>query len=329
MGRPHFAGRTSRVTLGALLGLIVSNGLVFRPCRAQTRDHASAPETPLAEARQRYQHALALFEQGDHRAALVEFREAYRLAPSFRILYNIALVNVALDDSAAAIQAFENYLQEGGANVPRERSEEAERLISRLAHGAASLTLDVPELDARVFVDALEVGRSPLLRRVWLNPGRHSVSVRGDDGQVETRVVDAVGGDQRVLSFAPPPLKPADATASPQATPVDVASSKSHGWIPYAITGALGAAAIATGSIALVEFGHEQALKERKGVLRGDLQDAGSSVEHWALATDLLIGATAIAGGVSIYLALRPHPRAHAATFFVSPPARVSIQWSF
>jgi hypothetical protein len=325
---------------GIVIGLIVSNGLVLRPCRAQSSDREAASpasEAALTEARQRYQHALALFEKGEHRAALAEFEQAYRLAPSFRIYYNIALVNLALNDSAGAIQAFERYLQDGGANVSKERSEEVERQVSRLSHQAASLTLDVPQPGARVFVDALEVGKSPLLRRVWLNPGRYGVSIRGQDGHLETRVVDVVGGDERVLSFAPTPLKPiettalkpVETTASPQASAADVPSGRVLRWTAYAVTGALGAATIATGSIALIERGNERAAQQREGVSAGELRDARSTVEHWALATDLLLGATAVAGGISIYLALRPPARGHTMSLVVSPPGEVSFHWNF
>ncbi len=282
--------------LGIVVSLVVSNGLALRPCRAQPSDHQGATpaaESALTEARQRYQHALTLFEKGEHRAALAEFEQANRLAPSFRIYYNIALVNMALDDSAGAIQAFERYLQEGGANVSKERSDEVAHQVSRLSRRAASLTLDVAEPNAQVFVDSTEVGKSPLWRRVWVNPGHYSVSVRRQDGHLETRDVDAGGGDERMLSFAPSSIKAPETPASPQATTpmIDVPASPAHSWIPYAVTGALGAATIATGTLALVERANERAIQQRQGVSAGELRDARSTVEHWALATDLLMGA--------------------------------------
>jgi len=331
MRGPSFAYRASRAALGTLLGFVVSNGLVLRPCRAQPRDRdaAAAPESTLTEARQRYQHALALFESGEHRAALAEFEQAYRLAPSFRIYYNIALVNVALDDAAEAIQAFERYLQEGGGKVSKERSDEVARQVSRLSRRAALLTLDVAEPNAQVFVDSGEVGKSPLWRRLWLNPGHYTVSVRSQDGHLETRDVDVAGGDERMLSFAPSASKPPERAASPKATAVDVPSTRARSWIPYAITGTLGAASVAAGTIALVEWGNERAAKQRQGVSPGDLLDARSSVEHWAAATDLLMGATAVAAGVSIYLALRPSPRKGATGQLVVVPGGASIRWDF
>jgi hypothetical protein len=308
--------------LGIVVSLVIANGLAPRPCRAQPSDHqgaTQADESPLTEARQRYQHALTLFEKGEHRAALAEFEQAYRLAPSFRIHYNIALVNMALDDSAGAIQAFERYLQEGGANVSKERSEEVAHQVSRLSRRAASLTLDVAEPNAQVFVDSTEVGKSPLWRRVWVNPGHYSASVRRQDGHLETRDVDVGGGDERILSFAPSSIKPPETPASQQATAIDAPANRPHGWIPFAITGALGATTIATGTIALVERANERAIQQRQGVSAGELRDARSTVEQWALATDLLLGATAVAAGVSIYLALRPTTRRHGASLLVSP----------
>jgi len=331
MRGPPFADRASRAALGTLLGLVVSNGLVLRPCRAQPRDRdaAATAESTLTEARQRFQHALALFEKGEYRAALAEFEQAYRLAPSFRIYYNIALVNMALDDSAGAIQAFERYLQEGAGKVSKERTEEVGRQVSRLSRRAASLTLDVAEPNAQVFVDSSEVGESPLWRRLWLNPGHYNVSVRSQDGHLKTRDVDVAGGDERLLSFAPSSSKPPETAALPKATAVDVPSTRAHGWIPYAITGTLGAATLAAGTMALVERGNERAAQQRQGVSLGELRDARSSVEHWALATDLLLGATAVAAGVSMYLALRRSPRSGATSQLVVVPGGASIRWDF
>src|SRR5262245_43270875 len=80
---------------------------------------AAAPKkepTPaeFEEAGRRYNRAIELFNEGSYDASLLEFRRSYELAPSYKILYNIALVNVQLNDYAQALNYFEQYMSEGG-----------------------------------------------------------------------------------------------------------------------------------------------------------------------------------------------------------------------
>ncbi|MEZ4302901.1 MAG: hypothetical protein R3B70_48710, partial [Polyangiaceae bacterium] len=46
----------------------------------------------LAEARTRYEKGKQLYGEGAFDAALAELQRSYELAPSYKILYNIALV---------------------------------------------------------------------------------------------------------------------------------------------------------------------------------------------------------------------------------------------
>src|SRR5688572_21286235 len=68
----------------------------------------AAPE-PSAEAKQeareRFNQGLALFEDGDYGLALIEFERAYAVVPDYRVLYNIAQVNIQLGRYAKARHA--------------------------------------------------------------------------------------------------------------------------------------------------------------------------------------------------------------------------------
>ncbi|MET0596064.1 MAG: hypothetical protein ABW133_25410, partial [Polyangiaceae bacterium] len=87
----------------------------------------AAPDTPPAdktavdEARQRFQKGVQLFHEWSFEAALAEFRKAYQLAPSYRLLYNIAQVHYELHNYVDALKAFRQYLNEGGTDVPVDR----------------------------------------------------------------------------------------------------------------------------------------------------------------------------------------------------------------
>ena len=83
----------------------------------------SAPsKAQIDEARQRRDRGLKLYEDGAWDAALSEFQRAYDLAPTYKLLYNLALAHRQLNDYAAAV---------GDAN-------QGDREIERQCAGAGS-----------------------------------------------------------------------------------------------------------------------------------------------------------------------------------------------
>src|SRR5688500_17904592 len=122
------------VCLAAMM-LFAPSGVAAQP---PTHD---APRLPQAggghderaqEARTRYERALQLYNEGASEGALVEFERAYQLAPSYKLLYNIALIRLQLNDYAQALKAFQEYLAEGGTEIPsvRRRDRKSTRLNS-------------------------------------------------------------------------------------------------------------------------------------------------------------------------------------------------------
>jgi tetratricopeptide (TPR) repeat protein len=55
-----------------------------------------------------------LFDKGDFPAAAEAFREANRLNPSWKLYYNIGRAEAAAERYGLALEAFEQYLAEGG-----------------------------------------------------------------------------------------------------------------------------------------------------------------------------------------------------------------------
>jgi tetratricopeptide (TPR) repeat protein len=80
-----------------------------RGALAQSAPQGGAPQTAEAarEARERFQRGVELYKEGDYRAALLEFRHAYRLSPNPVVLFNIAQSHYELRDYAGAKTAFE------------------------------------------------------------------------------------------------------------------------------------------------------------------------------------------------------------------------------
>jgi hypothetical protein len=70
--------------------------------------------------------------------------------------------------------------------------------------------------------------------------------------------------------------------------------------------------------------------KERLGVTEGELQSAARKVKTLALATDILAGATVVAGGVALYITLKsPKDRNQEEVVLVLRPQGAAIRGTF
>ncbi|HVY25812.1 MAG TPA: hypothetical protein VHB79_04645 [Polyangiaceae bacterium] len=257
-------------------------------------------------ARDSYEKALRLYDQKEYRAALAELELAERLAPSFKLYYNIALVNLALDDSAAALRAFESYLELGRSTIDSERVAQVEQQVKSLRSKVATLQVEVGNSEAVVLVDGAEVGPSPL-RNFYLNVGHHDVQVRAADGRrsapqsLELRAGAAVNLRLELeAATASPPALPEPAKPTPKPHAADLP------WAAYGVTAVLTGAFAATGVLALNARADERDAQHRL-TNEAELQDARQKVSHLALTTDILLGAALVSAGVATYLTLKRH----------------------
>jgi hypothetical protein len=68
----------------------------------------------VREAQRSFELAVTLYQEGDLRGALSEFRRAHEIFPSYKVLYNLALVSRELRDWAGALEYYRKYLDEAG-----------------------------------------------------------------------------------------------------------------------------------------------------------------------------------------------------------------------
>jgi tetratricopeptide (TPR) repeat protein len=133
-------------------GLLLGASLVASLAHADTR---------LDEARSRLQSGATLYDENDFRGALVEFQRAYELAPSYKILFNIALVEMALQDHAGALKAYTRYVKEGGPDITAARLAQVNADIERLKGRVGFLVIQTAS-SAQVLIDDAHVGYAPL-----------------------------------------------------------------------------------------------------------------------------------------------------------------------
>lgn len=161
-----------------------------------------------ATARARFDRGVALFDEGRFDAALAEFQEAYRIAPSYAVLFNLAQVHARLGHAVEAVDAFERYLEEGGARIPAQRRALAERELATQRERIATLVVEVNAPGARQ-VRAMRRGYLPFSRVVEVGMGAEAeleIALEPDPAATEaqgTLVVHAPRGASVLVDGEP------------------------------------------------------------------------------------------------------------------------------
>ena len=321
--------RMPRLARAAAAALAVSSVQGVLPV-AHAQPGAAAPSV-ADEAGARFRRGVELFKEADFRAALIEFRRAYQLAPNYRVLYNLGQAHLELQDYAGALRAFERYLNEGGAQVPAARRAAVEAEIQKLQSRVARVEITANVAGAEIRVDDDVVGTSPLAQPVLVSAGRRKISAEKSGAPAATRTVDVAGGDRTTVALrieggapvadavpAPASSRPAGSPAEPadsarvrdQALPRD-GGARAIPWVGWGVTGALVAGAAVTGLLALRA---KDDLTQKQNTFPGDptaLGDARTKLRTFAVTSDILTGAAVIVGVTSLYFTLTSRrPRA-------------------
>ena len=291
--RPTMTLRTS------LAALVVAGSLLSHQAVAQG--------DPVAQGKAHFTSAVALFREGDYRAALVEFRRSYELSHNYRVLYNIGQAEFEVQDYAGALRSFQRYLAEGGAEIEAERRTAVEADIKRLSTRVARLTLKVNLAGAEVLIDDVSVGHSPLKEPLVVSAGRRRLTVQKADVPPVTRFLDLAGGDATTVTIDLA-LPVAAATSAPVALPPPSPPppppppSRTGFWISLSATGALAIAATTTGILALRAHSDTETKLKQRGVSASAVESAHNDTATLALATDVLGGAAIAMGVVTLLL---------------------------
>jgi len=291
---------------------------------------ASSPafaQTSPAEAESHFKRGVALYQEADFKAALVEFKRAYELSKNWRLLYNVAQAQYQAHDYAEALATFETYLHEGGDKLPRQRRAEVDKEIARLRARVGRITIRASVQDAVVSVDDEAVGPAPVTRNVAV--GARRVTVKKDGYVPWTRSVEVASGDDRVVEAVLEPVSGAPAPPAPEPRPQ--AATRRFPWEAWTVTGVLTAAAVTTGILALDAASKLDTAKGRLDVTDTELHDASTRVKTFGLVSDLLAIGAIGSGAVSLYLTLRaPSGPEKAASVRVTPwPGGLSASGRF
>lgn len=276
------------------------------------------------EALKRFNRGVELSKEGDARSALIEFRRAYELMPNYRVLYNIGQMQYELQDYAAALQSFEEYLKQGGKEIQKKRKTEVDKEIDKLRNRVASATITVNVAGAEVRIDETSIGKAPLEKPLLLNPGKRKISASASGWKPSSKTLELASGDTVQVELKLEEEK-APEPPSPPPPPPPPPPSRTH-WIAWGVTGALGLSAGVTGYLALRASSRLEEQQGQLPVARSELDRTHSQLRTFSLATDILGGATLAAGAVATYLTLR---RPTSETTVSIGPASVAVGGRF
>jgi hypothetical protein len=197
------------------LALAVTLLVGMRPAAADSK----------SEARDRLEEGSALYRKGDYQGALRKFEQARALFPSAKIYFNVGQAYSRLDRPAAAVDAFERFLDEATDADPARRADAA-RFVTELEPRVARVRVQVPP-GSEVAVDGRPAGVAPLKRAIPVEPGGHQVTARAPGSamaavgrvQVDAGEIAQWQAPVAVESGAAAPPAPAQVLPAPSPSP--------------------------------------------------------------------------------------------------------------
>lgn len=286
------------------LCLLVAGAILIPSTTAWAKDvretaQASAPSKPdtskMTEARTHYERGLQLYDEGQYDGARVEFERAYELAPTYRILYNIGLVQKQQGDFVGALRNFQSYLEEGGNLVPEVRMTEVTKEIGALRARIGTVTITTSVPDADVFIDDVPVGKSPLPKPLLVNPGRRKISATKAGRLPANAVVEIASSDAKTVELE----------LAESSTLVVVEKRRRVPWVGWIATGALAVGAGITGYIAIDGASKLDDMKDSPNPNEDELSSQSTKVKALSIVADVCTVAAVVVGGVSLYYTIK------------------------
>ena len=281
-------------------------------CGAAMIDQRAFAQSKEDEAYEHFKRAVAFYNDSDFVAALVEFKRAYEIAPSYRVLYNLGQTSRELRDYATALNAFDQYLTESALDPQLDekekgKREKAEAYVKELRPKVAIVTIVVSVPGAEVLVDDVPIGESPLKKPIAMNAGRRKLTVNKSGYNANQRFVDVGGTDEKTVKIELIAIGGPIDKKGPVTPPPEPGLSP----VPFVMLGLTGATGIATailGARALsLHSDYESELTKFPGNAAA-IEDARTSSKDFALGADILGGVTIASAAVTIILFVALNP---------------------
>lgn len=288
----------------------------------------AAAQDEKARARVLFNQGVSQFEAGEHRAALQSFESAYRLAPHPAVRVNMANCFEQLGRFVEAKFNYERFLEESGESVSSEQRAEVEATLARLSTQIGTLVVSAEPANALLRVDGQIPKRMPS-GAVQLPIGRYEIELSATgffeaqrtiliEGQKETHVSIALEPESSPSLVAAPVSEPAPSAAEETPSPgVESAPDKSEGrrtlmWVAAGTTAAFAVGLAVTGGLSLaarqqfdetvVASNDPRRTPVERENARLDGLDYAQRADRLALASDVFLVSTVVAGGATLLI---------------------------
>lgn len=232
-----------RARLARPIALVLSLALTVPTIAAVSSDaHAQAKPPSLKDqltgaAKEQFETGVRLAGRRDWNGARTSFQAAYDASQNPRVLFNVAIAERELGRYAAAVETFKRELREGAGKLTKEEEAEVKAAIGSLEKLLATLTIDVAEPGADIYVDSEKVGTSPLKGPVTVQVGERRIrAAKPGYGEAVESIQLAAGASGKVTLKLSPIVKTSRVNVSVVGAPNAIVKidGKEVGPAPYA-----------------------------------------------------------------------------------------------
>jgi len=175
--------------------LLLAAGLAPATARGQISTEISGME----KSKEYFERGIILYKAGDYKGALENFLTSYDLRPHPKLKYNIGLCYLKLGFTARALNEWQGFISKEKYDIEPEIADSLSEIMATVVVTVGKLLVNVDVDGADVTVDGESFGESPLGRPVFVEPGKHVVTVTGPGGAVREKSVTLGVGESREI----------------------------------------------------------------------------------------------------------------------------------
>jgi hypothetical protein len=187
---------------------MVASVLAAAPAGAQTAAAHGGSTHPLplgksltGDAREDFESAEVLVNNGDFAGAYAKFGQAYDLSKDPRLLFNMAICMRNQHDYARMQGLLVRYKNEAAQSMSPKEKADVDNALATIRNLVGTVKVSASEAGAAVTVDGEAVGTTPIDEPISLNLGKHTFGIRKDGFEPATRELEVAGGSETPLSL--------------------------------------------------------------------------------------------------------------------------------